>query len=200
MNLNLLSEVEEYVTTLIEKKSSKDYFYHTIAHTKEVVKVAKEISIGENISDEEIEIVLLSAWFHDLGYTEKVVGHEEISAMFASNFLTERTFPADRLDEVISCIIATKVPQKPISLLQEIMCDADLHHLGKENFFERNSLYKKELEAIQKKKLKDIEFITNTIAFMNEHHFFTNYAKKFFLPQKEKNIQELIVQLNSLLM
>lgn len=199
MNSDLLSEVKEYATKLIEEKSSKDYFYHTIAHTKDVVNAVYEISKEEKLSDEELEIVLIAAWFHDTGYTEKVVGHEEISAMYASNFLTDNNFSTEKIDEVIACILATKVPQKPNSLLQEVMCDADLNHLGRENFFERNELYKKELEAIHKKKLSEIEFLTTTIAFMNEHHFFTNYAKDIFQPQKEKNIQKLIEQLNSLL-
>ncbi len=197
MNSNILSEVKEYVSKLLIEKTSNKFYYHTIKHTEEVVSAAQEISKGENLSNEDLEIVLIAAWFHDVGYTEKIKGHEEISAMYASNFLIQKNYPKEKIDSVVACILATKVPQKPISILQKIVCDADLHHFGKVSFFERNQLYKKELESIQNRDIDDTEFITNTIVFMNEHRFFTTYAKYNFQPIKEKNLSKLKEQLNS---
>lgn len=199
MNSSILIEVKEYVSEILQEKKPSKYFYHTLKHTEEVVKAAEEISIGEKISQEETEIVLISAWFHDIGYIQKNKGHEEISVMYASNFLIQKNYPSEKIDSVVACILATKVPQRPTSILQEIICDADLHHLGKTTFFERNQLYKKELESLQNKKIDEIEFITSTIAFMNEHHFFTKYAKQKLQPIKDKNLMMLKEQLDSLL-
>lgn len=199
MNSNLLTDVKEYVSGLITEKISDKFYYHNIKHTLEVVTAVQEIAKGENLSNEDLEIVLIAAWFHDVGYTEKIKGHEEISAMYASNFLIQKNYPSEKIDSVVACILATKVPQRPTSILQEIVCDADLHHFGKTSFFERNQLYKNEIEVIQNKKIDEIEFITNTITFMNEHHFFTTYAKKYLQPIKERNVTLLKQQLDSLL-
>jgi len=199
MNSTILNEVQEYVSKLLLENTSEKFYYHTLKHTEEVVNAAFEISQGENLDQDGTEIVLIAAWFHDVGYTQKIKGHEEISAMFASNFLLDKNYPSGKIDSVIACIMSTKVPQKPNSLLQKIICDADLHHLGKETFFERNELFKKELEATQNKKQIEVEFIANTIAFMNEHQFFTNYSRKFYQPIKGKNIELLKEKLNSLL-
>lgn len=198
MESEILKEVREYITKLLQEKTSANYFYHTLIHTQQVVESVKEISSEENITENELEIVLIAAWFHDIGYVVKIKGHEEISAMFASEFLIQKKYNQEKIDSVISCILATKIPHNPTSQLQKIICDADLHHFGKDYFFERNDLYKKELEATQNKKINDSEFITNTIIFMNEHKYFTNYALKNYQPIKEKNISILKEQLKNL--
>ena len=45
-----------------------------------------------------------------------------------------------------ACILATKLPQMPDGLLQEMLCDADLYHLGTLDFFACDVLMKKETE------------------------------------------------------
>jgi hypothetical protein len=44
-----------------------------------------------------------------------------------------------------SCICATKLPQRPKSLLEEIVCDADKYNLGTENFLKSDELLKKRI-------------------------------------------------------
>lgn len=198
MGTNLIKSVENYCTNLLVDKSPKQNVYHSLKHTQEVVAAAKEIARGEKITSEDFELVNISAWFHDTGYVEKTKDHEEISAMFASNFLTEHKYDSNKIEEVIGIILATKVPQQPKNHLQQIMCDADLHHLGN-NFFEtRNNLFRIEIENYSGKKLTEAQFITETIEFMNRHHFFTGYAKNNFAPIKEKNLLMLQQQFDSI--
>jgi predicted metal-dependent HD superfamily phosphohydrolase len=49
------------------------------------------------------------------------------------------------IEKVKACILATEMPQKPVGLLQEIICDADLFHLGTEDFSDRSKLVRKEI-------------------------------------------------------
>lgn len=195
----LLVDAESFVTSLLLEKTPVGNSYHSLNHTKEVVATVIEIGKGQKVSEDDLEILTISAWFHDLGYTQKAMGHEEISAMFASGFLIENKYDNNKIDLVVGCILATKVPQQPKDYLQQIMCDADLHHLGSIYFEDRNNLYRKELEGRNKRKMTEYEWLVNTINFVTNHVFFTEYAKKNFVPIKEQNLKMLQEQLDKLL-
>ena len=198
MQSNLTKLAEDYASSILIEKSPKQNVYHSLDHTKEVVAAIKEIGQGESISEEELEILTIAAWFHDLGYVEKTRGHEEISAMFASSFLSENSYDTDKIDKVIGIILSTKVPQQPQNHLQQIMCDADLHHLGKKTFETRNNLFRIESELYSKKKLTESQWLSQTIEFINQHHFFTDYAQKYFTPIEKNNLMLLQLQLDAL--
>jgi uncharacterized protein len=195
---NFVKLVENYTCSILTEKSPRQNVYHSIDHTKEVVNAVSEIRKGENISEDEFEIITISAWFHDLGYIERTKGHEEISAMFASNFLSENEYDSGKLEQVLGTILSTKVPQHPQNHLQQIICDADLHHVGKNTFETRNNLFRIESEFYAGKKLSDVQWLTQTIEFLTQHHFFTDYAIKYFSSVKEQNLLLMQLQLDSL--
>ena len=47
---------------------------------------------------------------------------------------------------VKAAILATEFPQKPSTLLEEILCDADFSHLGDKDYLEKNQLLRLEWE------------------------------------------------------
>lgn len=194
-----LQKVEEYVLSILTGRTPAKNVYHSVDHTKDVVQASIEIGIKENLTPDDLEIVQIAAWFHDVGYIEKTEDHEEISAMYASNFLSEENYPSDRIDSVISCILATKVPQCPKNKLEKIICDADLNHLGKKIFFERNDKYRIEVQNNQRRKLSEYEWITKTIDFVTRHNFHTDYALNNFSEEKKNNLNLLQTQLEQIL-
>lgn len=190
--------VEEYSGKMLLEKSPKHNLYHSLDHTKEVVQAAIEIANGEDAKQDELELITIAAWFHDLGYIEKTTGHEEISAMFASNFLVNENYDAAKTEKIIGCIMATKVPQHPKNHLEKIMCDADLSHLGKKSFIERNNLFRIEFEHYFRRKLTECEWLIKSIEFVSQHNFFTDYAQKTFSEIQNENLVLLQQQLDSL--
>ena len=64
----ILKEVEEYVSNFIQTSVPSEYIYHNLRHTNNVVKACREISDRYEISEDELEILELAAWFHDTGY------------------------------------------------------------------------------------------------------------------------------------
>lgn len=191
MESEILVKVEEYVSNLFNEKSPAGNVYHNLAHTKSVVKTAKLINEAEKITDIEKEIVLISAWFHDVGYTETCDGHEEISTKHAIELLKEENYPSENINKITQCIKATKIPHEPNNILDKILCDADIHHLGKKKFFEKSNLLRLEIENRVNKKLNDLEWINKNIEFLTNHNFFTNYAKLNYSERKNKNLLEL---------
>ncbi len=183
---------------MLLERSPKHNLYHSLDHTKEVVNSAIEICRGEKRTEQEIEILTIAAWFHDLGYVEKTAGHEEISAMFASNFLINQNYDQNKIDVIIGCILATKVPQHPKNALEKIMCDADLNHLGRRSFIERNNLFRTEFEHYFGRKLTESEWLIKSIEFVTQHNYFTDYAQKTFSEIQNENLMLLQKQLDSL--
>lgn len=199
MQDSILNLVEEYVTLILESKTPAHFTYHNLSHTKDVLKSVTVIGEGEKVSDEDLEILQISVWFHDIGYVERSAGHEEISAMYASNFLSGIKYPYEKIGIIISCILATKVPQKPKTLLEKIICDADLNHIGKKNFIDRNNMFRSEHEFHLGRKLTEYEWLTKSIDFLTRHRFFTSYAHQYFLEKKKENLQKLQHQLEEVL-
>lgn len=199
MHKTHLQKTEDYVLSLLKERTSFQNKYHSLAHTQKVVEAAIEIGIGERLSPEEMEMIQIAAWFHDLGYIETSSGHEEIGAMHASNFLIEENYPSEKIDLIVNCILATKVPQNPKSKMEKILCDADLSHIGRNNFFEMNDKFRSEFESHRGRKLTEIEWLTTTIDFITRHRFFTDYSINNFTEQKLKNIKLLQDQLDRII-
>ncbi len=189
---------EEYSSNMLLERSPRHNLYHSLDHTKEVVNSAIEICHGEKRTEQEIEMLTIAAWFHDLGYVEKTSGHEEISAMFASNFLINQNYEQSKIDVIIGCILATKVPQHPKNALEKIMCDADLNHLGRKSFIARNNLFRTEFEHYFGRKLTESEWLIKSIEFVTQHNYFTDYAQKTFSEIQNENLTLLQKQLDAL--
>ena len=184
---SILMKIESHVRELFQKRSAVENIYHNILHTSEVVEVAKKIAIEENLSAEDTEIVLIAAWFHDTGYFHCCKGHEDQSSEYARDFLEKEKYPIEKIAVIMDCIKATQIPQSPKNLLEEIICDADLHHLGMKDIEDRGELLRQEFELKGIKKLSDVEWLRNSLDFFNKHKFFTDYAKREFGAQKNLN-------------
>jgi hypothetical protein len=173
--------------------------YHNIDHTEEIVRAAREIAEGCELSKSERELVELAAWFHDVGYTTTVAGHEEKSAQIAAEFLKANNYPQENIDKVVGCILATKIPQQPKNLLESVVCDADLIHLGKKRFFDRSNLLRMEIEMRTGTPFSDVEWLQKNIEFASQGTFHTAYAKEEFTARRIKNLATLQEQLRDAL-
>ena len=111
--MDIFTEIEDYVAELFVKDTTEKLFFHKIKHTIEVVEASKLIGEKSGFSEDEMEILLISAWFHDVGYLTKYSGHEEVSVKIAKEFLTSKNYDSENIEKVLNCISATEVPQKP---------------------------------------------------------------------------------------
>lgn len=199
MNNKILSKAEAFALNLLESKSISKHVYHDVSHTKEVVESAEIIGRRSGLSDSDLEIVLLAAWFHDVGYIDKNEGHEEISAKYAQDFLSKEKYDLIKIEKIKRCILATKVPQRPKNILEEVLCDADLSHIGKKNFKSRNNLFREEFEFLFGRPLTEYEWLKKTIDFLIQHKFFTEYAALEYESQKQKTLNKLQKKLKKLI-
>ncbi|MCB9207502.1 MAG: hypothetical protein H6610_11225 [Ignavibacteriales bacterium] len=197
MNKELIQKVERFVTNYFNTNKNENLVYHDILHVTDVVKAAQKIGEGNQLNNEEMEILLISAWFHDTGFTVSKEDHEKLSSDIAASFLTENHYPQEKIEQVKSCINATKSPQTPKNKIEEVLCDADLHHFAKKSFIERSEWLKLEYEKVENKVISESDWFKETLQFLSEHKYFTQYAKEKYSEKKRDNIVKLTKQIKS---
>lgn len=188
----IIQDASDWVNNYIKGHKSATLCFHNIEHILQVVDATKKISAYYKLSEKDNFIVLIAAYFHDVGYyTGPKEGHELRSTEIAENFLQERAVEVDLIQAVKNCIIATRMPQQPKNLLEEIVCDADLFHLGSDGFSERNKLMRKEAGICSGKTIEKSNWRQGTIDLMEKHHYHTSYAKLFLTDKKAENLNAL---------
>jgi len=184
----LIQKSRKFVTLRFSNSPAQGLTYHNLEHTLYVAKTAVKIARTYNLSKEDLWTLEVAALFHDTGVTEQVEGHEEISVLVMKAFLEKEQVGDALIAKISALILATKLPQKPTGLLEEIICDADLAHLGKKSFYEKCENLRKEREFIQKKSINHKEWLSATLAFMEQHHYHTVYGISELDPGKAKNV------------
>ncbi len=193
--MDILTAAEAHVREHYARKVPADlYVFHDIGHTENVVRAVEELMGAYDLSAEEREDLLLAAWFHDTGYDEGPEGHEQRSCAYARAFLDGHHLPKGRVERICSCILATKVPQQPRTLLEKILCDADLSHLGKRIYWERCGKIRQEIALVQGRIMSDEEWIDFELDFMQKHRYHTPIAFELYEKRKQKYIRRLYKQ------
>ena len=187
---SLATQAAAFVTNLFNIYQAKEMVYHDIKHTQSVVDKCKLIAAQYNLSSEELFILDMAAWFHDTGHLfGEEQGHEEKSVFIMKDYFETRDVDKMLLATIANCILATKIPCKPSTLLEMIVCDADLFHLGTPEFFCMNDLVKQEYEWRYKTQIKDWQ--QGTLAFMVQHKYFTEYCNDILNKGKADNMKVL---------
>ena len=189
----LLNEVEAHIAGFFAQNISSEYVFHDLGHTIQTVAATKTIGEGFRLDAEDMLNVQIATWFHDTGYAEGPIGHEERSCANVARFL-EGKISAAQISAIQTCIRATKVPQKPESLLEQIIGDADLSHLGMEIYWDRTSRLRQEFVLTRGNVMSDQDWVDFEINFMLTHEYHTVVAQELFNKRKGKHIQQLLKQ------
>lgn len=184
--------VEQYVRNYFATHADEKLVFHNLQHTQDVVRAAMQIGDHYQLSEHDYATLITAAWFHDIGYFTDATRHEEIGASLAADFLNENNVnDTEFITAVVNCIHATKMPQSPKNLIEEILCDSDLFHLGTELFSDKNNALRKEKEAFKGDKISKSAWREGNIRFIAEHHYFTDYARLLLDDEKEKHLSKL---------
>ncbi|ACF45978.1 metal dependent phosphohydrolase [Prosthecochloris aestuarii DSM 271] len=194
-HFSLLEKTASHISQLFRNNSGENCFYHNYDHTRLTVNACHDIALGMNLSPEDTETVMIACWFHDAGFLTDPDNHEEKSAALAEAFLEKEGCRKEKIETVKRCILATRMPQQPSDLLEQIVCDADLSHLSSDNCFTKSALVRIELQKTDQRRYTDTEWLEKNIDFFKTHNYFTAYALEHYTASKEKNIVRLFEQL-----
>ena len=170
--------------------------YHSVVHVKDVINAVEKIAIAEGISGEELMLLKTAALFHDTGFLYGAKDHEEKSCDIAAEHLPKYGYKDEQIQKIKGMIMATKIPQSPANHLEEIMADADLDYLGRDDFF---TIGNKLFEELTMFGIVNSERDWNLLQekFLESHHFFTQTSIQTRNQKKNENLEIIKSKLNS---
>jgi uncharacterized protein len=187
---------QEYALRRLHMELPARLYYHGIHHTRDdVLPAVERLAAMAGITGEPLLLLRTAALYHDIGWIEQGDGHEEISIRIVQQTLPRFGYNDTQIDIISNMIRATQVPQSPQTELEQLLCDADLDSLGREDFFVTSHLLRLELMA------QGIEFGLRywhemQLQFLTDHSYFSETAQTLRGPGKEKNIREVRELLN----
>jgi predicted metal-dependent HD superfamily phosphohydrolase len=188
---DIIRKAEDFVRSYTNQQQNLKLLYHRITHTENVVTAVTEIANHYKLSEKDFFICIVAAWFHDVGFYEDPADHEAAAAKKAEEFLIHNSVDEETTRAIKNCILATRIPQNPSNLLEQIVCDADLYHFGTEDFEIHNKLVRKETELLNDIKIDKDEWQKSTILLLENHHYHTDYCIHELNKKKKDNIRKL---------
>lgn len=187
--MNFTDQVQDFVYNLLKDKLSSSFIYHNFDHTSDVVTAVKKLSEQEDLTEQELEMLLVAAWFHDTGYIEGFENHEEKSVKIATAFLTDKGKSDGYINQVNTLIRATLYCYEPKTLLEKIIKDADFYHFATENYNDKCELLRGEWKIIKQKQTSDLEWAQENLKMLTQcHEYYTDYAIANWQLLKDKNV------------
>ncbi len=189
-------EAENWVFAKLAHELDDVLVYHDIKHTADVVRAADRLCYLEGISQHDTIMVRTAALFHDVGFCEQYMDNEELAAGVATEVLPQFGYTPEEVATIGQMIMATRVPHHPHNKLDEIICDADLDYLGRDDFHPIADNLKIELMHYGIIKT-DKEWDEIQVKFFNLHRYFTSSAIKLRQEKKAAHLQEIQSRLST---
>ncbi len=184
-----------YAIAQLQSNLDPNLTYHNLWHTEnDVMPGAVRLARLSGVTEDETQLLRVAAAFHDIGFIVANEGHEIIGAREAAQILPQYGFSNRQIERIMGMIMATRMPQSPRNLLEEILADADLDVLGREDFFARNQQLRLEM-AYFGQVMTEKEWLEFQSSFLQEHSYFTAAAKKLRNETKRRHIAQVHLEL-----
>lgn len=165
--------------------------YHCLSHTTDDVAVAAErLADLEGLAGEDRLLLLTAAYFHDIGYVERRADHEAAGIRIAQQVLPGFGYSSQQIQIISQMLLATELPQAPLTLAEQILADADLDVLGREDYWDRSRALRAEWEFFGLK-VGDEEWYRSQLDFLRRHRYFTASARRLRQPLKQRHMAQL---------
>jgi uncharacterized membrane-anchored protein YitT (DUF2179 family)/predicted metal-dependent HD superfamily phosphohydrolase len=182
--------LKDFISKKLSTELAPELMYHSFNHTMEVYQAAQRYAEEEKIIGEDLHVLLTAVLFHDSGFIIQRVNHEERSCDVARSILPQFDYTEEEIDRICNMIMATRIPQQPKTHLEEIMCDADLDYLGRNDYTNiADGLYEEMRLSGQIK--TESEWTDVQIRFLEQHKYHTETARKWRNEGKSQNLYNL---------
>ncbi|SNR54198.1 MULTISPECIES: Pycsar system effector family protein [Hymenobacter] len=186
----IIKQAKAHITALFEEKLPPGLVYHSLKHTATVVKEARALGEAAGLSEADQEALVLAAWFHDAGYVDVYDGHEYRSMERAEQWLSQQGYPAERIAVIKDTIRATHRNESRDTPLQQLLVDADMSNLGREDFLANAELLRAEWETMLGKTYTNVEWAESQLDFLIGSKYYTDAAKTRYAEQYKANVQD----------
>lgn len=184
------TDLQEMILDKLEKELPDYLYYHNVKHTVDVVTEVELIGWAEGIDDDDILVLKTAGLFHDAGHTIEYDDHEYHGTVMVKQLLPKYGYTEEQINRICEIIMATRMPPEPKTLLERIICDADLDYLGRSDMIPvSNTLYKELKEQNKIGTLNDWNKLQ--VMFISKHAYFTKTARSLREVNKQMQIERI---------
>jgi uncharacterized protein len=180
-------KTRKFILDKLKKELTKNLTYHSLGHIKDVYSAAENLAEMEHVTGDDLILLLTAVLFHDSGFLISQKEHERLSCEIVTTHLPQFGYSSEQIARICGMIMATQIPQTPHNKLEQIICDADLDYLGRDDFF---TIGNKLFDELVMYGIIDNENEWNKlqVRFLEKHHYFTNSAKELRQDKKAENL------------
>ncbi|AYA37573.1 HD domain-containing protein [Hymenobacter oligotrophus] len=194
----IVKQAKAYIEQLFAQQLPPQLVYHSFKHTNTVAKEAAALGEAAGLPPQDLEALILAAWFHDAGYIDRYDGHEYRSMELAEQWLQGKDYPAERIAVVKDIIRATHRDEPRKTELHKLMVDADMSNLGRDNCLADAELLRTEWEATQGRVFSNKEWAEYQLDFLLQHKFLSEAGKARYKDALKDNVKEQHKQLKKI--
>ncbi len=176
-----------FILDKLRRELPAERTYHSLEHTLDVYASVMDIAEKEGVSGDGLTLLKVAALYHDAGFTEQDLDHEDAGCRIVRAKLPEFGFSAEQVELICEMIMATRIPQSPRNKLARILCDADLDYLGRVDFMPIGATLFKEMRHFGVLKTER-EWNELQVRFLERHKYFTRTNKESREPQKQEHL------------
>lgn len=177
--------VREWLTRDLSPKLT----YHSLQHTfDDVLPASERLAQETGLAEEPRLLLATAAVFHDTGFLNVYDEHEREGIRIARDLLPGFGYSADQIDTIAGLIAATQMPQRPQTPLEQLLCDADLDVLGRDDFWALNRKLLAELRCRSGQAIPEEEWLRGQTRFLEEHVYFSSAARAARDEGKGRNV------------
>ena len=115
MDTHIIAKSKHFVSNCMKENGGKEYTYHNFEHTSRVEEAARKLADAAKLSEEDRELLVLAAIYHDVGFCFDAETHEIKGGEMAERKLKELGVKPDKA-EIIDPM-SKLLPASPLRLL-----------------------------------------------------------------------------------
>jgi predicted metal-dependent HD superfamily phosphohydrolase len=188
-------KLKHFITEKLKAELSNNLYYHGVQHTQHVLISCNQYIKRMQIESKDAYLLRTAAIMHDTGFIWNFENHENESINYTRELLPQWNYTEIEIEQIVGMIRATKIPQQPKTVLEQILGDSDLDYLGSDLFYKIGNQLYKELLAYNKISSKE-EWDRIQVNFLQNHEYHTPFAKKHREPVKQKYLHEILDKWN----
>lgn len=185
------TRAREFVIGKLSRELSPSLFYHNAQHTLDVIRSVETLAIMENVGNDNLLLLLTAALYHDTGFLWSYEQNEPLACDFAEETLPAFGYSDQQTKVVRQLILSTTMPQRPRTLMEKILCDADLDYIGRDDFFITALRLHREWSENSPQKITFRNWYERQRDFVESHEFFTRSARLLRNEKKKKNLSQV---------
>lgn len=191
VEMDLAAEASHFVYDLLKERLPDTILFHNYRYTVDVANSANKIGTKAGLSEKNLELVTLAAWFHNTGFTEGTDGHVDASIRIAAGFLEAHEVPDEAIARVAALIRVAHSEAEPDDDVERVMRDAARAYLGRKKFFLYSDRLREEKRLSGEAEYDDRAWAEYQLQQLNGDPFHTKYAREKYDDRRRQNLKQV---------